>query len=157
MGIEPTMNSTPTLTKKGWQDVKDRFADLSSGNSKVSSLLSQDQERVLRTIGQMEYWLDDKFRLPGTSIRFGWDTIIGLVPGVGDAVTAALALYIVWNARSLNIGRWTQFRMISNILFDTVLGAVPLVGDMFDVAFRANRKNLKLIMKELDKRKTKQV
>ncbi len=157
MGIEATMNSTPTLTKKGWQDVKDRFSDLLSDSSKGSHLLSQDQEKVLRTIGQMEYWLDDKFRLPGTSIRFGWDSIIGLVPGAGDAVTAGLALYIVWNARRLNLSRWTQTRMIGNILLDTVLGAVPLVGDLFDVAFRANRKNLKLIMKEIDKRKGKQV
>lgn len=98
------------------------------------------------------HWLDESLRIPGTGIRLGWDSIIGLVPGIGDAATAAMSLYIVWSARKLNVSRWTQFRMLTNVLLDTIIGSVPLVGDFADVAFKANRKNLQLIRNDVARR-----
>ena len=95
--------------------------------------------------------LDDRFRIPGTSIRFGLDGIVGLVPGLGDAATMAMSLYIVHRARGLGASRTVIARMVGNILIDTAVGAVPLLGDLFDVAFKANRRNLALLKRSLDR------
>jgi hypothetical protein len=94
--------------------------------------------------------LDTAFVIPGTGIRFGVDALIGLVPGIGDAITTAVALYIVNEARALGAPRWLIGRMLVNVALDGVVGAVPLVGDAFDVAFRANRRNLALLREHLD-------
>lgn len=95
--------------------------------------------------------LDDRFRIPGTSIRFGLDGIVGLVPGLGDAATMAMSLYIVHRARGMGASRAVIARMVGNVLIDTVVGAVPLLGDLFDVAFKANRRNLTLLKRSLDR------
>ena len=93
--------------------------------------------------------LDDRFRVPGTNIRFGLDAIIGLVPGVGDAISATLSSYLIWRAHKLGVSKFTLLRMAGNTLFDTVVGSVPLIGDILDVQFRANRRNLELLRRHL--------
>lgn len=95
--------------------------------------------------------MDEAFTIPGTGIRVGWDSIIGLIPGVGDAITAAISAYIVNEARRLGVSRVTLARMWANVALDATLGALPLVGDVFDVAFKANRKNLELLRKKLQR------
>jgi hypothetical protein len=95
--------------------------------------------------------LDDRFRIPGTNIRFGVDAIIGLVPGVGDAIGATLSSYLIWRAHKLGVSKFTLLRMAGNTLFDTVVGSVPLIGDILDVQFRANRRNLELLRRHLRK------
>ncbi len=90
-------------------------------------------------------FLDDGFRIPGTRIRFGWDGIIGLIPGVGDAAAGLLALVPVAIAYKSGASRWLLARMISNVAIDTAIGAVPIVGDVFDIFFRSNRRNAKLL------------
>lgn len=93
--------------------------------------------------------LDARFRIPGTGIRFGLDSLIGLVPGVGDTATALIGLYIVLRARALGASRWTQARMVGNVLVDMVIGAIPLVGDIFDVAYKSNLRNVRLLQRSL--------
>jgi hypothetical protein len=78
-------------------------------------------------------------------VRFGFDALIGLVPGIGDAVTTALSLYIVHEARQLGAPRHVIARMLANVMIDGLVGAVPLVGDAFDVVWRANRRNMRLL------------
>ena len=97
--------------------------------------------------------LDDRFRIPGTNIRFGLDAIIGLVPGVGDAIGAALSSYLIWRAHKLGVSKFTLLRMAGNTAFDTVVGSVPLIGDILDVQFRANRRNLELLRRHLLKQR----
>ena len=94
---------------------------------------------------------DTAFVVPGTEIRFGLDALIGLVPGIGDAITTAISLYIVNEARALGAPGLLVARMVANVALDGVVGAVPLVGDVFDVAFRANRRNMALLRDHLDK------
>ena len=89
--------------------------------------------------------MDTAFVVPGTKIRFGLDALIGLVPGIGDAITTAISLFIVNEARALGAPRLLIARMVGNVALDGVVGAVPLVGDVFDVAFRANRRNMALL------------
>lgn len=95
--------------------------------------------------------MDDLFVLPGTNVRVGLDALVGIVPVVGDLISQAVSSYIIWEARRLGVSRLTMARMIGNSAVDTVVGIVPLVGDAFDVAFRANRKNLALLKRHLEK------
>jgi hypothetical protein len=90
--------------------------------------------------------LDSAFRIPGTQLRIGLDPILGaLLPELGDALTAVLSLSLVTVAFRQRVPRWVLARMLVNIAFDAVLGAIPFVGDVFDFAFKANEKNLALI------------
>lgn len=105
----------------------------------------------LRDIETLARLLDDQFRIPGTSIRFGLDGLIGLVPGLGDVATTLVSLYVVARARDLGVPASVLALMVGNILLDMTVGAVPVLGDVFDVAFKANRRNLGLLQRALAK------
>lgn len=108
------------------------------------------ENRIARIDG-LSRLFDTVFMVPGTNIRFGLDALIGLVPGIGDLITTALSLYIVNEARALGAPSLLVVRMLANVALDGVVGAVPLFGDVFDVAFRANRRNLALLHEHLDR------
>ena len=95
--------------------------------------------------------LDTAVLIPGTNVRFGLDALIGLVPGIGDIVTTGLSLYIVSEARALGAPRHLILRMLGNVALDSVVGAVPIAGDVFDVMWRANRRNMALLRSWLEK------
>jgi len=99
----------------------------------------------------MEALLEGIFTIPGTRRRVGLDGIVGLVPVVGDIVTAALGAWIVWEARNLGMSKFQLARMTLNLGIDTALGAIPFAGDAFDLVFKSNSRNLRLIRKHLDK------
>lgn len=101
-------------------------------------------ERLAR-LDALATLLDTAFIVPGTNVRFGLDALIGLVPGIGDAITTAISLYIVHEARQLGAPVHVIMRMLANVAFDGLVGAVPLVGDAFDVMWRANRRNVGLL------------
>lgn len=94
---------------------------------------------------RISHILDRAFRVPGTKWRFGMDALIGFVPGIGDLVGAALGIYGVFVARRIGVPLSVQSRMVSNVLFDTVTGTVPVVGDAVDFAYKPHVRNLKLI------------
>ena len=93
--------------------------------------------------------MDEAFVLPGTRIRFGWDSILGVFPGLGDAITSAISLLIVHHAWQTGASRIVLARMLANIGLDFMLGAVPLVGDVLDFGWKANRKNARLLEQHL--------
>lgn len=94
---------------------------------------------------QLAWWMDQCFRVPGTPIRFGFDALLGLVPGLGDWVTNVVQAYFVVSlVAQKNIPPVIALRMILNVAIDGTLGAIPLVGDVFDVFFKANTRNLRL-------------
>ncbi|MBV1724214.1 MAG: DUF4112 domain-containing protein [Hoeflea sp.] len=97
--------------------------------------------------------LDSRFRLPGTTIRFGFDSIIGLVPGIGDTLMAAPSAWIIWRGHKMGLGKRHLARMIANTGIDYVIGSVPVIGDIFDVGFKANLRNLSILREELGTRK----
>jgi hypothetical protein len=96
--------------------------------------------------------MDGAFVLPGTHIRLGLDAIIGLVPVAGDIISGLISSYLIWEARQLGAPKWLIARMMANTLLDTVVGSVPVVGDAFDVMFRANMKNMTLLRRHMEKR-----
>ncbi len=89
--------------------------------------------------------LDRAFRVPGTSWRFGFDAIIGLVPGIGDITTAAIGAYGLVVAQQLGAPASIQLRMLWNLFVDAAVGAIPVAGDAFDFAFKANLRNVRLL------------
>jgi uncharacterized protein DUF4112 len=101
----------------------------------------------LRRVGWM---LDSSFRIPGTGIRFGVDSLVGLVPGLGDLIGAAFSLYIIAESARLGAPRSTLLRMGWNVALDTLVGEVPILGDLFDVAWKSNLRNLSLLEEHLD-------
>ena len=93
--------------------------------------------------------MDGAFVIPGTNIRMGLDGIIGLVPIAGDLVSGLISSYLIWEARQLGASRWVIGRMMANTLIDTTIGAIPVLGDAFDVVFRTNLRNMALLRKHL--------
>ena len=101
----------------------------------------------LRRISRL---LDNAISIPGTKISFGLDPIIGLLPGGGDTITGGIAGYIVVEAARMGVPREVLWKMVGNILIDSVAGTVPVVGDIFDVGWKANVKNIELLEKHLE-------
>jgi len=110
-----------------------------------------DAASVRARVTAMEKLLERSFVIPGTNVPVGLDALVGLIPVLGEIVTAAMGAYIVWEARNLGLPKWKLARMGMNVLFDTAIGAIPLVGDAADVLFRSNTKNLKIILRHIDK------
>jgi hypothetical protein len=96
------------------------------------------------------YLLDDAFRIPGTQRRVGFDALIGLVPGVGDAAGALASSYILYEGARLGVSLATLFRMALNIAVEALVGLIPGLGDLFDFAFKANNRNVRLVERHLE-------
>jgi hypothetical protein len=107
-------------------------------------------ERVKR-LESIAAVMDTAFVVPGTGIRFGFDGLVGLVPGVGDVVTTALSLYLVHEAWQLGAPKHLIGRMLANVALDSAIGAVPVAGDVFDVLWRANKRNMRMLREWLDR------
>jgi len=95
--------------------------------------------------------LDSALIIPGTGVRFGLDALVGLLPAVGDIITTVLSLFIVHEAYQLGAPGYILLRMLSNVVVDGALGAVPVVGDAIDVLWRANRRNVRLLREWLER------
>jgi Domain of unknown function (DUF4112) len=93
--------------------------------------------------------LDSRWRIPGTGIRFGADALLSLLPGLGPVVSTAISGYLIWEARRLGVSTGTVLRMIGNVGLDGLISAVPVVGAVGDVFFRANRRNMALLRRHL--------
>ena len=112
---------------------------------------SPEYLRLLSYLDQKATVLDSIYRVPFTRVRFGWDAIVGLLPIVGDLAMAAVSLHLVSCARQLGADNRLSFRMVLNILIDALLGAVPIIGTISDIWFRANERNLKLLIDQIQR------
>jgi hypothetical protein len=111
------------------------------------AVLAKQHERadVERSLEQLSRMMDGLFRIPGTGWRVGLDALVGLVPGVGDFATTAVSFYILAAGVRYRVPKVTLLRMASNVAVDYLLGAVPFVGDLFDVAWKSNQMNVELL------------
>ena len=107
--------------------------------------MKPDLDRRMDALRSMQWWLDEAFRVPGTSIRVGWDPIIGLVPWAGDLLTALLSCAIVLHAHQMRLPRIVQLRMLMNVAIDLLVGAIPVVGDAADAFWKSNSMNMALL------------
>jgi hypothetical protein len=116
----------------------------------LSGLTSRmSHEERLEQVRWLAGLMDDRYVVPGTRVRFGWDSILGLFPGLGDALTSIISLLIVHHAWQTGASLFTLARMIGNVAADFLLGSIPFVGDLLDVAFKANRRNAGLLEQHL--------
>jgi hypothetical protein len=118
------------------------------GGAKFAPLTREQRLARLEALAKL---LDVAFILPGTNIRYGIDGLIGLIPVVGDLITTAISLWLVREARALGAPWHITGRMLANVALDGVVGIVPLAGDAFDVMFRANVRNVRLLRRWMEK------
>lgn len=111
---------------------------------------NRDWARI-RRLERLAGLLDDRFRVPGTRWRFGLDSVIGLVPGIGDLAGAVMSIYIISEAARLGVPKRVLARMMAHMGIDTVVGAIPFAGDLFDAGYKANRRNVNLAIKHLSR------
>ena len=111
----------------------------------------RDPAALRKRVETLEFILERSFTIPGINRPVGLDAIVGLVPVVGDVISGLMGAYLIWEARNLGMPKWKIWRMVGNLGVDTTLGAIPLVGDAFDLLFRSNTRNLRIIKKHLDK------
>jgi hypothetical protein len=105
----------------------------------------QYKQRGLKQLGHLAKLMDAQFRIPGTDIRFGLDGIIGLIPGAGDLSTFAVSGYMVWVMANNGASGFVLAKMTFNILIDALIGSIPIIGDVFDIVFKANMRNMRLM------------
>lgn len=101
--------------------------------------------RGLKHIDYLARLMDAQFRVPGTNFRFGLDAIIGLIPGGGDLSTFAVSGYMLWVMAQNGASGYVLARMVLNVLLDTIIGSIPLIGDVFDMFYKSNMRNLRLM------------
>ena len=112
---------------------------------------TRDPVAIRRRVELLERLLERSIVVPGINRPIGLDAVLGLIPVIGDAASAAMGAYIVWEARNLGVPKWKLWRMIGNIGVDTAVGAIPFAGDAFDFLFRSNTRNLRIIRAHLDR------
>ena len=153
----PTRRAAPIIDQEGREIRPEqlqpdghgfRFEFGASGAGPFGNLT---REQRLARLDALAKLLDVAFILPGTNIRYGIDGLIGLIPVVGDIITTAISLWLVREARALGAPWHLTMRMLGNVALDGVVGAVPLVGDAFDVMFRANVRNVRMLKRWIDK------
>lgn len=142
MAINSIPNSSPLSAQR-------RATRLSAANL---SSETEDVAVALQRIKALAQFMDTAYRIPGTNFRFGWDAILGLIPGVGDVATGIVSASIVGYAVRLGVRKRTLARMLANMGVDMTVGAVPLLGDIFDAKFKANLRNVALLEREIARR-----
>ncbi len=124
----------------------------SSGAAEIE-VHSRSEAEELDRLEALANLLDSRFVIPGTDVRFGLDSVLGLVPVLGDAIAAIISLYIVTRLADLGVSRWVRARMLMNVLLDFGVGSVPVVGDILDVAYKVNMRNIALARRSFQRRK----
>lgn len=119
----------------------------------TSSPESERRARVMR-LEALSKRLDTRYRIPVLGIPFGWDSIIGLIPVFGDAVTALPSVAMIYEGHRMGARKRVLARMGGNTALDALMGGIPVVGDLFDLLFKSHRKNIRLLMAELDRVET---
>ncbi|WP_339844709.1 DUF4112 domain-containing protein [uncultured Halopseudomonas sp.] len=107
-------------------------------------------EKTRKKLERLAWFLDSSIKVPGFNARFGLDGLIGLIPGIGDVISALISSVVISEAARMGASKALMLKMAFNILVDTVVGALPLVGDLFDFAWKANNRNVNLLNQYLD-------
>jgi di/tricarboxylate transporter len=118
----------------------------------INSNSAKTKFRGLYTLASL---MDNRFRIPGTNIHFGFDALIGLIPGIGDLISFLISAYIISEATRYGASGYVRSRMILNVAIDTIIGSIPVLGDIFDVGFKANQKNMRLLEQHFNEGKHK--
>jgi hypothetical protein len=153
--LEPnrTLATYPVMARTRTIDITPPFGRTRSSRT-ASARDDVTRRMALDRLDWVANLMDSAIVIPGTKITVGLDAMIGLVPGIGDTVTTVISLWMVKEAHALGAPKHIVARMIGNVAIDGLVGAVPLLGDAFDVMFRANRRNMKLLREHFEKEET---
>lgn len=130
--------------------MKARQAMTADGLMDLLKKAAPSRGEAVRRMEMVAKLLDNAFAIPGTNQRVGIDAIIGLIPGFGDVATTILSSYVIWEARHLGVSRFATWRMLSNLAIHASVGAIPVVGDVFDAFFRVNQRNMRIVRAHLE-------
>ena len=130
-------------------------------HSAASESIKTDKRALLESprlekLDRFSSIFDDRFRIPGTSIRFGFDSLLGLLPGIGDTAATFSHVYLVYHAHKLGIRKRVYVKMAGNAFVDFLFGMIPIVGDVFDLYWKSNRRNTALIRSEIERHQSLQ-
>lgn len=139
-----TISPSP-LIQRSPSSVETRKSAIKTTPAEPEVISNPERQARIEQLQAFAELLDGQFKLPGTNIRFGLDAIIGLVPGIGDFVSGGISIWLIREAQRLGAPKWLIARMAWNVVVDASIGVVPLVGDVFDMAWKANRKNMELL------------
>lgn len=117
----------------------------------IAAFDAEDHARRLARLKRLAHVMDQAIRVPGTRIRFGADSALGLIPGAGDVIGLGISAFAVMEALRLGAPPTLIARMIGNVAIDTGLGAIPIAGDIFDLLFKSNTRNLKLLLEHFER------
>lgn len=118
-----------------------------SADQRIAELKRREEtQRRLRRLAKL---MDSQARVPVLGLRIGADAVLGLVPGVGDVISGAIGAYLIYEAQRLGIPRSALLRMIANVVFDTAIGTIPVAGDIWDLFFRANDRNMQILARHV--------
>ena len=104
-----------------------------------------NQDKRLEHIQKLANWLDNKWQIPGTRYRVGFDAILGLIPGIGDTLSVAISSWIIYEAHQMGAPHHLKLRMMWNMFIDWLIGLIPLLGDILDIGWKSNQKNAALL------------
>lgn len=145
------VGTSKTTSQEASERAQRLAADLKELGRNVFGAGSDQAER-LRRVEKLADWLDTRWRLPIVGWRFGGDTILGLIPGVGDTLTTGLGAYLIYEAKQSGASTSTLMKMAGNTAIDWVIGLVPLVGDLLDIGYKSNAKNARLLAEDIRRR-----
>lgn len=111
---------------------------------------NEGKDKTRKKLDRLAWFMDSSIKVPGFNARFGLDGLLGLIPGVGDVITALVSSVVLSEAARMGAPKVLLLKMAFNILVDTVVGAIPVVGDLFDFAWKANNRNVRLLNQYLD-------
>lgn len=113
-------------------------------------MVNENRRAIRERLSRVAWLLDNSLQIPGTNFRIGIDSLIGLIPGFGDAIGALLSSYILAEAARLGIPKATLVRMGLNVALETIVGMIPIAGDIFDMTWKANQRNVRLLDAYMD-------
>jgi len=140
-------SDTSGALSTGRADEASPETDVAAGETATAS-----EEAALRRVETVSRALDDAVRVPGTTFRVGIDPVVGILPGAGDGVIAAISLYPLVEAYRLGASRATLAKMLTLVAIDAVVGSIPVIGSVFDAVWKANKWNVELIQREIEQR-----
>ncbi len=123
---------------------------MSQPSARIASMVTPSKLATINRLRKFSRLLDNAIGIPGTKFRVGLDPILGLIPGAGDFLGTALSAYLVIEAARLGLPKETLLKMVSNIVLESAVGTIPIVGDLFDAAWKANTKNFELLEAHLN-------
>ncbi len=113
--------------------------------------INQNPEKTIRRLERLANLLDSRYRIPLTKIQVGWDSMLGLIPGIGDVLPVVFSLYIVIEAIRMRMPWNIILKMLGNVLLDFIIGLIPVFGDYFDIYWKANQRNVRLLRKHFER------